>query len=245
MERERNHAGFALAILFAINLLNFFDRNLFGALAEPIKREWSLSDTRDWLFGFRVYRALCGGGISAGQAFGPGSAAADFCYWSGGVESVDCGFGIGWNYAALFVVRLGVGIGEASCAPASNSMIGDYYPATAGAGAGDFYAGVADWEFSVVVFRWALGRGLRLADGLLHCVFAGIAFGALALLIEGPARGGAEISRHASRTHEGSAFWCVLKIPTVCWLIVSGALHNFMMYTIAVFVPGLSRVITA
>jgi predicted MFS family arabinose efflux permease len=34
----------ALWILFAINTMNFFDRQVLGAVAEPIRREWGLSD---------------------------------------------------------------------------------------------------------------------------------------------------------------------------------------------------------
>jgi len=33
-------AKFALFLLFAINLLNFFDRQLLGALGEPIRKEF-------------------------------------------------------------------------------------------------------------------------------------------------------------------------------------------------------------
>ena len=38
-------AGYALAVLFAINLLNFFDRQILGAVGERIRREWELGDT--------------------------------------------------------------------------------------------------------------------------------------------------------------------------------------------------------
>src|SRR5260370_11021463 len=37
--------------------------------------------------------------------------------------------GIAWSYGSLFVARLGVGVGEATCAPACNSLIGGLYPA--------------------------------------------------------------------------------------------------------------------
>ena len=43
-------ASFALFVLFAINLLNFFDRQLPGALAEPIRKEFHLSDTAPWAY---------------------------------------------------------------------------------------------------------------------------------------------------------------------------------------------------
>src|SRR5262245_47299774 len=36
--------GFALAILFAVNTLNFYDRQVLGALTEPIRHEWGLDD---------------------------------------------------------------------------------------------------------------------------------------------------------------------------------------------------------
>jgi MFS family permease len=37
--------------------------------------------------------------------------------------------GVCKNFSQLFVVRLGVGLGEASCAPAASSLIGDLFPA--------------------------------------------------------------------------------------------------------------------
>jgi len=34
---------FALLILFAINTMNFFDRQVLAAVTEPIRKEWLLS----------------------------------------------------------------------------------------------------------------------------------------------------------------------------------------------------------
>ena len=36
----------SLAVLFAINILNFYDRQVLGALLEPIRKEFHLSDTQ-------------------------------------------------------------------------------------------------------------------------------------------------------------------------------------------------------
>ena len=49
--KPASSASFALFVLFAINLLNFFDRQLPGALAEPIRKEFHLSDTSLGLLG--------------------------------------------------------------------------------------------------------------------------------------------------------------------------------------------------
>ncbi|HEU4939093.1 MAG TPA: hypothetical protein VFT39_21745 [Vicinamibacterales bacterium] len=38
-------ARYALTVLLAINLMNFFDRQILGAVGEQIRREWSLGDT--------------------------------------------------------------------------------------------------------------------------------------------------------------------------------------------------------
>ena len=42
--QERVNAWFALWVLFAVNTMNFFDRQILGAVGEPIRREWGLSD---------------------------------------------------------------------------------------------------------------------------------------------------------------------------------------------------------
>src|SRR6516225_3283956 len=48
---NRSKAGFALAVLFAVNMMNFYDRNIAGAVAEPMRHEWGLSDTQIGLLG--------------------------------------------------------------------------------------------------------------------------------------------------------------------------------------------------
>src|SRR5216684_447070 len=43
-------ARYTLAILFAINLLNFYDRHIPGAIVEPLRKDWGLSDAQiGWL----------------------------------------------------------------------------------------------------------------------------------------------------------------------------------------------------
>jgi hypothetical protein len=41
---EQKNARFALAVLFGINLMNFFDRQIAGALLEPIRIEFGMND---------------------------------------------------------------------------------------------------------------------------------------------------------------------------------------------------------
>src|SRR5215831_6334808 len=41
----------ALAVLVAVNILNFYDRHVIGALTEPIRKEFGLSDAQVGLIG--------------------------------------------------------------------------------------------------------------------------------------------------------------------------------------------------
>src|SRR5215212_6056418 len=43
-EGVRGSAWLALWILFAINAMNFFDRQILGAVGEAVRREWGMSD---------------------------------------------------------------------------------------------------------------------------------------------------------------------------------------------------------
>jgi hypothetical protein len=44
MERRRAGAWFTLWVLFAINAMNFSDRQVPGAVGEAVRREWALSN---------------------------------------------------------------------------------------------------------------------------------------------------------------------------------------------------------
>jgi hypothetical protein len=63
-----------------------------------------------------------------------------------------------------------------------------------------------------------------------------------ALLIREPKRGAAEAQAVGARRRAGNPYLLVLSIPTMLWIIVSGALHNFNMYALGSFVaPFLVR----
>src|SRR5260370_26096296 len=51
MPKSNDRVILAVLVLFGINLLNFYDRNAPGALVEPMRHEFSLSDTQIGLLG--------------------------------------------------------------------------------------------------------------------------------------------------------------------------------------------------
>jgi len=65
----------------------------------------------------------------------------------------------------------------------------------------------------------------------------------LALMIHEPHRGAAETHNTQGMKRAGSPYLLVLSIPTMWWIILSGALHNFNMYAFGAFLsPFLQRV---
>jgi MFS family permease len=123
-------ATYALIVLFAINMMNFFDRQIIGGVGEGIRREWALSDTALGLLGtvFTLLYAIVGLplGRLADRTERRWMLSAGVFTWS----LLTAASGIAANFSQLIVARLGVGVGEATCSPASTSLLGDLFPTT-------------------------------------------------------------------------------------------------------------------
>jgi len=138
-------------------------------------------------------------------------------------------------------MRLGVGVGESSCAPTANSLIGDLVPAQRRAQA-------------LAVFMLGLPLGLALGNLVGGAIadryswqnafyvagLPGLLLAVLALFIADPVRGGADPKGPATdRLPFLAVAKQVLALPTMWWIIASGALHNFNMYALGTFLASL------
>jgi MFS family permease len=240
---SRGRSLFALSLLFAINAMNFFDRQILGAVTEPIRKEWGLSDTAMGTLGTAFTLIYAAVGLPFGRLT---DRTRRTRILAGGVfvwSLLTAASGIARNYWQLFAYRLGVGVGEATCAPAATSLIGDLYPATKRAKALSIFMlglpiGIA-LSFAVSgsiahEYGWRPAFYVAGIPGLLCAIGA--------LFMREPERGATETHSIGSRKREGSPYLLVLSIPTMWWLILSGALHNFNMYAIGSFLsPFLQR----
>jgi MFS family permease len=141
--------------------------------------------------------------------------------------------GLAVSYAMLFVTRLGVGIGEAVCAPAATSWIGDLVPADRRARA------LAGFMMAVpvgVMLSFAISGPVAQAHGwrvamAVAAVPAVVLIPAL-LMLEEPERG-------AAKNIGGSnSVRTLLRIPTLWWIAASGAVVNFVLYSFSTFVAA-------
>jgi predicted MFS family arabinose efflux permease len=153
--------------------------------------------------------------------------------------------GLAQNYAQLFVSRLGVGLGEAACAPAGQSLIGDLFPPHQRARAmGIFMLGLPAGLSLAYFSAGAIGAAFGWRAAFLFACVPGLLFAWLALEIPEPARGALDAARSAAATEAAvkSPYAAVLELPTMWWIILSGIFHNFNMYAINAFqTPFLQR----
>ena len=153
------------------------------------------------------------------------------------------GSGLAQSFWQIFALRLGVGVGEASCAPAATSLIGDLFPAS--------------WRAkALAIFMLGLPVGVALSFAVSGTVakqygwraaffvagIPGILCAIAVLFVREPKRGASETHAIGGRKREGSPYLNILKSPTMRWIIISGAVHNFNMYAIGAFItPFLMR----
>lgn len=122
-------AQISVGMLFIVNMMSQLDRQIMSVLAEPIRKDLSLSDTEIGVvvgIAFAVFYTLAGLplGRLADRTNRKNLIATVLSFWS--LATAACGLAQG--YWQLFAARIGVGIGEAGCAPAAQSMLSELFP---------------------------------------------------------------------------------------------------------------------
>jgi MFS family permease len=156
-------AWYAVFIFGLSLMVNMLDRGILGLLIPSIKSDLRLSDTEISLivgFAFVIFYAVLGLPIarlsdtrSRRMIIG-----ISISIWSG--MTALCG--LAQNFWQLFVLRMGVGVGEAGSGPATYSMMADLFPRSK-----------LPWAISVLSFGFVTGSGLALIiGGLIVSMFA-------------------------------------------------------------------------
>lgn len=117
--------------LMIIYIFNFLDRQIVSILAEPIKRDFGLSDTQLGLMtglAFALFYTLLGIPI-ARLADRSTTNRVSLIAWSVAIWSaMTMACGMARSFSELLLARVGVGVGEAGCTPAAHSLISDSVP---------------------------------------------------------------------------------------------------------------------
>jgi len=231
----RGQAGFAFTVLFVVNVLNYADRYVLSAVLPSIKAEFNLSDFEGGLLisSFLIVYAVAALplGVWADRGIRKNIVALCVGMWS--VATALAGFT--QNLVQLFSVRSILGIGEAGYAPASLSLLGDFFSKASRGRVLSF------WSIGTLVGA-AIGVALggRVADTLgwrwaFYIVgIPGLIIAFLAWRMREPARGvfDSESSEVAEVGHGkfGKDFWKIVKsllrIPTY-WILVGALVFSF------------------
>jgi MFS family permease len=227
----------SLILLVLINIVNFYDRNVGGALAEPMRREFGLSDTQiGWLgTAFTLLYAVIG--LPLGWFADKGSRkkllAAGIVVW--GALTAMAAWAV--NLPMLVVSRLGLGVGEAAVAPTSTSWIGDLFSAERRSKPLSlFMLGVPVGGALSYFFSGPIAQAFGWRRAMIVAAIPALLLAPVVLFLREPHRGAAETSQAGPAPH--SSMWEVLTIPTFWWIILSGVFVNFNLYAIGTFLPA-------
>lgn len=237
-----------LGLLFAGNLLNFYDRALPSVVLEPIKDEFSLDDTRVGLLAsaFVLVAALAGIplGRLADRVARTAVAGWGLFVWS----AFTAAGGLLTTFWGFFASRVGVGVGESSYAPATGALLSDLYPSERRSRA-----------HSLVMLGFPIGTLLAFltAGGLaeafdswrapfLVAAVPGVVVAFLVLRIREPERGAAEPECPAAPAplveDRRTSLLSLMRVRSMYGMLLAFAGYNFAAYAIGTFLtPVLQR----
>ena len=234
---------YAVWLLSSEYMLNKLDRTLLTPLIEPIKLEFQLSDTQMGLLGgmaFALFYTTLAMPLArlADHINRVNIVSISIAVWS--VFTALTGLATG--FWTLLAARIGIGVGEAGCNPASYSIISDYFHAKRRATAlAIFHAGA-----SVGVFIGFLVAGFVLSHYTWRHAFfiVGIPGLILALVVKLTLR---EPQRGMSDEHQVAhhvappalhVLMELLRKPAFRNMAIACALNNAAIFGIGTFIPS-------
>jgi MFS family permease len=127
--KSRRYAWYVTIVLMLCYTFSFVDRQILGLLVSPIKADLGISDAKIGLLqglSFALFYATMALplGRLADRSNRRNLIAVCIMFWS--LFTAACA--VARSYAALFLTRMGVGVGEAGLNPAAFSMLSDYFP---------------------------------------------------------------------------------------------------------------------
>jgi MFS family permease len=137
-------AWYLLGVLVIVSVLSFVDRQILVLLVQPLRHDLAISDTEISLlqgFAFTILYSFLGLplGRYADRHNRRNLIIVGLALWS--AMTVACG--LAQTYGQLFAARVGVGIGEATLAPAAYSMLCDAFePRKRGTALGVYHSAI-------------------------------------------------------------------------------------------------------
>jgi predicted MFS family arabinose efflux permease len=235
--RGAAYRNYVLGVLCLAYVVNVMDRSVLGALLEPIRHEFSATDTQLGLLGglaFALFYATLGVPIAAlaDRTSRRNVIAACAALWS--IMTALCG--AAGSFITLLAARIGTAVGEAGGTPPSHALISDYFPLDKRATALSIFAlGV---PLGGMLGNFIGGWGNELFGWRAAFVLTGLPGVALALLIRftvrEPVRGQADRLAAQLAKQEAPSIRAALSYlwhrPSFRHMSLAAALHSVVWY---------------
>jgi predicted MFS family arabinose efflux permease len=236
--RPRVRPAYALTLLALASFMNYLDRMILPAVAQPIKLEFGLSDSRLGLltgFAFVLLYAVSGVPLSrlADRTSRPLVLALSLAFWS--LATAACG--AARSFWQLLLARACVGIGESTCQPVGYAIVGDHY----------------EPKRRTTAIAWFLvGNSLGVRAGFMvggwigalygwRAAFVAVAIPGLALAIAITRLPSMRVERRA-QAKAGQGFWSDLRSlwarRPYRWLIGLNAVHSCTLFGPIAWLPA-------
>lgn len=233
----------ALALLVLVYASNFIDRIIVAIAGEAMKAELQLSDFQLGLVGglaFAAVYALMGIPIArlAERFSRVKIISACIVIWSG--FTALCG--VAQGYVQLVLFRMGVGAGEAGCAPASHSLLADYFAPGRRATVMAIYSlGIPIGALSGALLVGWIVQNIGWREAFIIMGAVGIALAALVMLtIPEPVRGlsdGAAVKKSEKVPSLMEVFRLLIGKLAFVRVVIGCAVLAFGKYGINLFIP--------
>jgi MFS family permease len=156
---KRARAWYALAVVTLTLTIAFVYRMILLLMIDPIKADLQITDTQiGVLHGFGTVILFLVFGFAIGRIVDVKSRRLVIALSTLVCALANAGSGLALNFWQLFLARTGVGSAEATLAPATYSLIGDYFPPTElGRALGIYSTGIYLGQgFAFVVGGWLI-----------------------------------------------------------------------------------------
>ncbi|MFI5293887.1 MAG: spinster family MFS transporter [Thermodesulfovibrionales bacterium] len=196
------YGRYALALLFAVNLLNYIDRQVLFAVFPLIKTELHLSDTAlgflgsGFMVSYMASAPLLGW---FGDRYGRVKLAGmGLSVWSIATAAT----GMAGRYSTILASRATVGIGEASFGTVSPGLISDYFPKERrGSVLSFFYLAIPVGSAVGYILGGVLGQAFGWHSAFFIVGIPGLALAVPLFLLREPRRGATEKDAKLSVPH--------------------------------------------
>ncbi len=172
------YAWYVVVLMMFFYVLSFMDRQIIAVLIDPIKADLDLSDVQVSLIGgvsFGLFYSIVGIFIGrlADSLNRPWLIAAGVFIWS--LTTALCG--LASKFWHMFVLRMGVGLGEAALLPSTLSLLADYFPANRRATPTSVFLlgapiGIG-LSFAIGGYLFKVATEMTAADGWVDVAFVG------------------------------------------------------------------------